>query len=88
VNAQPATLPRINSDAVTYTGRTDGGAWARAVDVARRLAAAGLWDGATAITVHDPYPLHAALAFGDITPDELEPGTHYTLEAAAVAAGS
>ena len=74
---QATLLPALDSQAVSYTGRVDGGAWARAVDVARRFVAAGLWDGRTPITIHDPYLLHAALAHGDITPDELEPGTHY-----------
>lgn len=80
---KPFPCPVIKTAAVTYTGRMDGGAWDRAIDVARRLRAAGLWDGQTPIAIHDPYPLHRALAMGDVTPEELEPGTHYTLAGGA-----
>lgn len=49
----------FNSDAVKIgTGKWDQGAWHRAIEIARKLRAAGLWDGQTPLTLNEVYALH------------------------------
>ena len=50
----------FNRDAITLQGRTDNGAWDRAIDVARALCAAGAWDG-EALIFFNAYHLHNKL---------------------------
>lgn len=51
---------KFDQGAITLLGRTDAGAWHRAIDVARRLVAADVWDGAEHIEF-DAYALHDRL---------------------------
>lgn len=50
----------FDHDAITILGRSDQGAWHRAIEIGRKLVAAGLWDGQTPIEF-DAYELHDKL---------------------------
>ena len=51
---------RFDRDAITILGRSDDGAEHRAIEIARRLVAAGVWDGQEPIEF-DAYALHDKL---------------------------
>ena len=68
----------MNTDRLSYTGRIDAGAWCRAIDIARELFRAGLWDGQAGLTIHAPYILHGRIMGIDRLPvTELTPGKDY-----------
>lgn len=48
----------MNTERLSYTGRIDAGAWCRALDLAREMFAAGMWNGADLLVIHNPYELH------------------------------
>ncbi len=67
----------FDHDAITLLGRTDDGAWHRAIEVARKLVAAGIWNGGDRIEF-DAYALHDRL-FGvnRVEPHDLVEGDDY-----------
>ncbi|NLF77721.1 MAG: ParB/RepB/Spo0J family partition protein, partial [Chloroflexi bacterium] len=67
----------FDHDAITLAGRTDDGAWHRAIEVARKLVAAGIWNGGDRIEF-DAYKLHDKL-FGvsRVEPTDLVPVDDY-----------
>lgn len=72
----------INTNSISYTGRMDGGAWGRAISIARSLANAGKWDGQEEIIIHNPYDTELVvvrLEWDNKTAAELVEGTHYEL---------
>ena len=75
----------FDHDAITLAGRTDDGAWHRAIEVARKLVAAGIWNGDDRIEF-DAYALHDKL-FGvnRVEPKDLVPGDDYSFPKPAVA---
>lgn len=58
--AQAELNARFIQGAITLLGRSDNGAWHRAIEIARRLVAYGLWDGESRIEF-DAYALHDKL---------------------------
>ena len=60
---QPQTPVQFNPELVRCVepGRTDAGAWHRAVDVARELLARGIWSGEKTLCIRDAYNVHNAL---------------------------
>lgn len=58
--AQAELNARFIQGAITIRGRSDNGAWHRAIEVARRFVAYGLWDGESRIEF-DAYALHDKL---------------------------
>lgn len=63
---------------ITLLGRTDEGAWHRAIEVARKLVAAKFWDGTTQIEF-DAYRLHNKLFGVDpVDPWDLVASNDYT----------
>lgn len=51
---------KFDKEAITILGRTDDGAWHRAIEIGRKLVAAGVWDGQEPIQF-DAYALHDRL---------------------------
>ncbi len=77
--AEDALRAVFNPDAIKLIGRTDDGAHHRAIDVARHLVAAGLWNGADELRF-DAYDLHYKLLGPfPIATTDLKPGDDYTL---------
>lgn len=78
---------RFDTDAVKLTGALHNGAWHRAIDVARRLIDAGVWNGVDPIEF-DAYDLHNRL-FGvaRVPPHELVPGVDYRIRPAQASSG-
>lgn len=67
--------------AVDYIGPRNDHWGACALRVADALRRAGRWDGRTPIVIVDPLNLWPALASGDVAAEDLEPGSHYRIEA-------
>ena len=67
----------FDHDAITLTGRSDDGAWHRAIEIARKLVAANVWNGSDRIEF-DAYALHDRL-FGvsRVEPSDLVEGDDY-----------
>jgi len=67
----------FNHDAITLIGRTDDGAWHRAIEIARKLVATNIWNGGDRIEF-DAYALHDRL-FGvnRVEPSDLVHGDDY-----------
>jgi len=67
----------FDHDAITLLGRTDDGAWHRAIEIARKLVAANVWNGDDRIEF-DAYALHDRL-FGvsRVEPSDLVEGDDY-----------
>lgn len=78
---------RFDANAVKLDGALHNGAWHRALEVARRLVAAGVWNGVDPIRF-DAYDLHNRL-FGAarMSPHELVPGVDYRIRATQPASG-
>jgi len=78
---------RFDANAVKLDGALHNGAWHRALEVARRLVAAGVWNGVDPIRF-DAYDLHNRL-FGVARerPHELVPGVDYHIRATQSASG-
>jgi len=78
---------RFDADAVKLDGPLHNGAWHRALEVARRLVAAGVWNGVDPIRF-DAYDLHNRL-FGvaRMSPHELVPGVDYRIRATQPSSG-
>lgn len=74
---------RFIQGAITILGRSDNGAWHRAIEIARRLVAYGLWDGESRIEF-DAYALHDRM-FGvaQVSPLDLTEGKDYRFPIAA-----
>ncbi|NLF78150.1 MAG: DUF3102 domain-containing protein [Chloroflexi bacterium] len=70
---------KFDQDAITLVGRTDDGAWHRAIEISRRLVVAGIWNGSDPIEFN-AYLLHDRL-YGPraVSPDELERGIDYRI---------
>jgi hypothetical protein len=88
---QAVVLAELNAkfdhDAITVLGRSDQGAGHRAIEVARKLVAAGLWDGHTRIEF-DAYALHDKLFSANrAEPSALIPGLDFAISLPAVGAG-
>ena len=79
---------RFDHDAITLAGRTDNGAWHRAIEVARSLVAAGVWNGTDRIEF-DAYALHDRL-FGVAAedPGNLVAGVDYVVSEDAAPEGA
>lgn len=75
--AQAELNARFIQGAITILGRSDNGAWHRAIEIARRLVAYGLWDGESRIEF-DAYALHDRM-FGvaQVSPLALVEGKDY-----------
>lgn len=75
--AQAELNARFIQGAITLLGRSDNGAWHRAIEIARRLVAYGLWDGESRIEF-DAYALHDRM-FGvaQVSPLALVEGKDY-----------
>ncbi len=67
----------FDHDAITLLGRSDDGAWHRAIEIARKLVAANVWNGDDRIEF-DAYALHDRL-FGvnRVEPSDLVEGDDY-----------
>jgi hypothetical protein len=52
-------------------GLSDTGVYRHAMDMARQLEAAGVWDGQSTVVIHDAYDIHRRVQF---TPVEKRPG--------------
>lgn len=78
---------RFDANAVKLDGALHNGAWHRALEVARRLVAAGVWNGVDPIRF-DAYDLHNRL-FGvaRVHPHALVPGVDYRIRATQSASG-
>jgi len=74
---------RFDQNAVKLTGALHNGAWHRALEVARRLVASGVWNGVDPIAF-DAYDLHNRL-FGVARekPGDLVAGQDYRIRHAA-----
>lgn len=70
---------RFDLEAITLVGSAHNGAWHRAIDVARRMVAAGAWNGVDPIEF-DAYHLHNRL-FGvaRLHPTDLVPGDDFRI---------
>jgi len=78
---------RFDANAVKLDGALHNGAWHRALEVARRLVAAGVWNGVDPIRF-DAYDLHNRLfGIARMSPHELIPGVDYRIRATQSASG-
>ena len=61
-------------------GANDNGAWARAIDVARRMFAANIWDGQQVLIVMHPSAVHHLVCGLEQMPvTQLVAGKHYEI---------
>lgn len=78
---------RFDLMAITLIGSAHNGAWHRAIDVARRLVDAGVWNGVDPIEF-DAYDLHNRLfGIARVHPHDLVPGADYHIRAAQSSSG-
>jgi len=68
----------FDPDAVSIAnGSIDTGAWHRCVEIARKLVAAGLWDGHARLTIYQAYDVHDALfGINPVDPANLRRADH------------